>query len=420
MHVTLQPRLLSGDITAPASKSDAHRCLILAALSDTRTQLTISESSNDIDTTIDCLRALGAQIEWSNTQVTITPGPFAEGAMLHAGESGSTLRFLLPVAAAVCETSRFDGSARLPERPINALLDCMADRGTAASADKIPLTLAGKLTPGTYTLPGHISSQYISGLLMALPMLPGDSEIHLSSPLESSGYVDMTLDTMRRFSVTAERTAYGFFVQGNQQYRAQESLCVEGDWSGAAFYLAAGAIGRPITMRGLRANSLQRDRHILDYLRAFGASVTESGDAITIAPGTLRGTTIDVTDVPDLLPILSVVAAVAEGETKLTGAARLRLKESDRLESTADMLRNLSGSVTVQADSLIIQGKPHLSGGTVESCDDHRITMSAAIASIRAQEPVTIRDAHAHKKSYARFFEEFARLGGDVHVIDNG
>ena len=412
MIARISPAQLGGTIAAIASKSDAHRLLILAALSHGETRLFMEQRSEDIDATISCLRALGAQIEIFPDGVLVRGIERAnENPLLDCGESGSTFRFLLPVACALCEHVRFTGSGRLPERPIGALMQVLQAHGVAFSAERLPFASSGKLTGGDFSLPGNVSSQYLTGLLLALPLLEKDSTISLTTRLESASYVEITLHALRRFGVNVTARDGSYDVSGKQTIRSPGKLCVDGDWSNAAFFLAAGALGKPVTMTGLRLDSPQGDKMILDVLRRFGAHVEATACAVTVSPAPLVGCTIDVSETPDLLPILAVLGACATGETRLINAARLRLKESDRLASVSAMLRALGGRAEELPDALVITGGT-LAGGTVESCRDHRIAMSAAIASLCCRQEVIILGADAVKKSYPAFYTDFNRLGG--------
>ena len=417
MIATLTPAKLSGTIAAIASKSDAHRLLILAALCRGETRLILEQRSEDIDATIACLRALGAEID------LLPDGGLVRGIervnenpLLDCGESGSTFRFLLPVACALCERARFKGSGRLPERPIGELMGVLQAHGVAFSAERLPFETNGKLAGGDFALPGNVSSQYLTGLLLALPVVQTQSMIALTTRLESAAYVDITLHALKRFGVRVETQDGGYIVPGGQAIQSPGELCVEGDWSNAAFFLAAGALGNPVTMTGLHLDSPQGDKAILDALGCFGARVETTKETITVLPALLTGCTIDVGETPDLLPILAVLGACANGETRLVNAARLRLKESDRLASVSAMLRALGGRVEELPDALVITGG-QLTGGTVDSVRDHRIAMSAAIASVRCTDQVTILGAEAVKKSYPAFYSDFNRLGGHADVV---
>ena len=417
MIARISPAPLGGTVSAIASKSDAHRLLILAALSRGETKLLMEQRSEDIDATISCLRALGATIEILPDGVYVRGiERVNENPLLDCGESGSTFRFMLPVACALSERVRFTGSGRLPERPIGELMRVMQAHGVAFSAERLPFETTGRLTGGDFSLPGNVSSQYLTGLLLALPSLDEDSTISLTTRLESAAYVDITLHALRRFGVQVRAENGVYAVSGGQTIQSPGALRVDGDWSNAAFFLAAGALGNPVTMTGLNLESPQGDKAIVTALRTFGAQVEATADEVTVSPAQLAGCTIDVGETPDLLPILAVLGASAAGETRLVNAARLRLKESDRLASVSAMLRALGGTVEELPDALVITGGTFV-GGTVDSCRDHRIAMSAAIASIRCMSEVTILGADAVNKSYPAFYQDFNHLGGHADVV---
>lgn len=417
MDVKITPKPLNGTIPAIPAKSDAHRLLICAALADTPTELILSGSSEDIDATVNCLKALGAGIKHTQSGLLVHPieKPF-EYPVLDCGESGSTLRFLLPVAAALCDFVKFTGRGRLPKRPLVQLMDALKAHGVSFDGEKLPLTTKGRLKSGVFTLPGNVSSQFVTGLLLALPLLAGDSSILLTTALESASYVDITLHALSMFGVAVERKKNGFFVSGGGRFRSPGKVEVEGDWSNAAFFLCAGAMNGEVTVTGLNPRSPQGDRRIVDILRRFGAKVTESENSVTVKRSKLYGCEIDINETPDLLPALAVVAAFAEGETGFVNAARLRLKESDRLTSTAQLINALSGEAVELPDGLIVRGK-RLAGGTADSFHDHRIAMAAAVAAVGCEQPVIIKDAGATAKSYPAFFEDYARLGGIANVL---
>lgn len=417
MIATISPAPLSGRIAAIASKSDAHRLLILAALSEGETRLQMEQRSEDIDATIQCLRALGARIELLPDGVLVRGiEQIPAHSLLDCGESGSTFRFLLPVAAALGAHATFTGTGRLPERPIGELLQAMRVHGVRFSAEQLPFSIEGKFLGGAFELPGNISSQYLTGLLLALPLLEQESRILLTTPLESAAYVELTLHALRCFGVTIPGRKGEYRILGGQRYRSPGMLRVDGDWSNASFFLAAGALGAPVTVSGLGLLSPQGDKAMLDALMAFGAGVEATENAIRVLPARLRGCTIDVGETPDLLPVLAVLGACASGETRLVNAARLRLKESDRLASVSAMLRALGAAVEEQPDALVISGG-RLRGGEVDSCRDHRIAMAAAIAAIRCDGDVRILGADAVNKSYPSFFTDYNRLGGRANVV---
>lgn len=293
----------------------------------------------------------------------------------------------------------------------------MKRHGVSFSSDKLPFQISGRLRGGAYFLPGNVSSQYITGLLLALPLLSGDSALSLTSKLESGAYVKMTLSALERFGVRMETSGRACFIPGGQRFSSPGELKVEGDWSNAAFFLAAGALGGGVSLTGLDVRSFQSDRAVLDLLRRFGAGVeTRDSGAVAVGPGELRGCEIDVGEIPDLLPVLSAVAACSGGETRFTNAGRLRLKESDRLAAAAVLISSLGGRAAELPDGLVVRGGD-LAGGITDSFRDHRIAMSAAVAATRCAGPVTIMGAEAVNKSYPAFFEDYAKLGGNVYVL---
>ena len=381
MELTLPPVRISGTIEAIASKSQAHRLLLCAALADRTTRLTCAELSEDIQATARCLNAMSASVCYAADAFTVRPLAYAEGDLtLDCGESGSTLRFLLPVVAALGLCAEFKLHGRLAERPLSPLWEELEAHCCTLSRPK-PDTVRceGRLHAGVFRLPGDVSSQFISGLLFALPLLPSDSQILLTSPAQSRGYIDLTLHALARFGVTVESMPDGWHIPGGQRYRSPGRLMVEGDWSNAAFWLCAGAVSGPVTVTGLAADSAQGDRRIADILRAFGAEVRQTAEAVTVYPAPLRGCEVDVSDIPDLAPPVALLAACAAGETRLTGAGRLRIKESDRLRSIVQTLRALGVEAAEGEDSLTVRGGA-LMGGLVSSHNDHRIAMLAAIA----------------------------------------
>ena len=417
MNIVIEPSSLKGEITAIPSKSVAHRMLICAALADGPTTLRIPKTSDDIDATADCLRALGAAITVNNEDYIVEPIAQIENIpLLDCGESGSTLRFLLPVAAAAADRCRFDGHGRLPERPLSDLTDAMKEHGVSFDGEKLPFTIGGRLRGGIYRLPGNVSSQYITGLLLALPLCEEDSVIELTTALESASYIDITLSVLKTFGITVHCERNRYIIPGKQVFRSPGTLPVEGDWSNAAFFLTAAAMNNDIAMTGLNPNSAQGDRKIIALLEQLGAVTQKDNGRLTLRSDELKGCTIDIQDTPDLLPVLSVAAAFAQGKTTFINAARLRLKESDRLASSAAMIENLGGRAEVGEDELTVYGTG-LIGGTVDSCNDHRIAMSAALAATRCSKPVTILHAEAVKKSYPGFYNDYNKTGGKAHVL---
>ena len=402
MRMTITPALLQGNITPPPSKSQAHRVIIGAALAAGVSVISNANPSQDITATLSCMEALGAEVCWEDaTTVRVTGiGNAARTAapVLDCGESGSTLRFLIPIALTVAGGGEFHGRGRLMERPQTPYFEIFREKGIAFSRIHDTLTINGILTPGTYRLRGDVSSQFITGLLYALPRLAGDSEIILTSALESSGYIDMTLDALSVFGVAAVPTETGWQVPGNQQY-IPANVSIEADYSQAAFFFAARGMGNPLEITGMNPDSRQGDRVILPYEEKLDG------------PGAV---TLDVRECPDLVPALAVRAALRDGETTcITNAARLRIKESDRLASVTQVLGALGAEIQELPEGLMIHGKQALSGGvTVDAWNDHRIAMMAAVAATRCERPVTITGAECVRKSYPGFWKDYAALGG--------
>ncbi|MEG6522459.1 3-phosphoshikimate 1-carboxyvinyltransferase [Desulfotomaculum sp. 1211_IL3151] len=421
MDLRITPADLKGRVAVTPSKSDAHRILISAALANQPTLVRLSSYSKDIHVTMNCLRSLGAKIDADSPDLLhITPlWPNRVGAAdLDCGESGSTFRFLLPLAAALGVTATFTGHGRLPERPIQQLIDQLQSHGCQFDQTKLPFTVRGKITGGHYTLPGDVSSQFISGLLFALPLLAKDSLIVLTSQLESKGYAKMTMSTLKKFGVEIEELAAGYHIKGRQKYLSPQQLRVEGDWSNAAFWICAGALqGSDILCSGLNQASVQGDKEIINLLKGFAANVSLLKDTAHSIGKTLQGQCIDAAEIPDLIPIISVVAAAAQGTTEIYNAKRLRIKESDRLAAMAENLARLGADVTEKEDGLIIRGGKPLRGGSVNGFGDHRIVMSMAIAAKLCQRELIIAGAEAVEKSYPQFFDHYKMLGGIVDVI---
>ncbi len=380
MDILIQPSTLKGTIQSIPSKSQAHRALICAALSGKPELVSIERPSQDLMATkqaLEILRGAGAA---------------------DCRESGTTLRLLVPLAAALGLDVTFTGEGRLPRRPMEPLLSLLEDHGVRFSRAFLPFRLSGRLRCGNYRIPGNISSQYISGLLLALPLLEGDSLLTLTTQLESSAYVAMTLDCQKTFGLRIQPSETGWAIPGGQTYRAPGSFTVEGDWSNAAFWLAASALGSDLEVTGLSAESLQADRRI--------RTILDSGETDT-----------DVREIPDLVPVLAVLACGKTETTVLRNCGRLRLKESDRIESVKAMILSLGGRIRVEGEDLVIEGSGSLEGGAVDSFEDHRIAMAAAIAATFCRRPVLIRGAQAVSKSYPGFFADYNALGGNAHVV---
>lgn len=392
MDIIIFPGKLQGNIAAIPSKSQAHRLLICAALSDAITEVFCPETNQDIEATVLCLNAIGARISRADYTYVVHPvSEIPRTAVLDCRESGSTLRFMLPIVCALGVETTIHMSGRLPERPLSPMweelerMGCMLTRPTAST-----IHTTGKISPGTYTIAGNISSQFITGLLFALSLLDGESIIQITGKLESKPYVDMTQAVLKSFGVSTD----DFIVRGSYPLHSPGKLSVEGDWSNGAFFLAAAAMGNNICVSNLNLESFQGDRAIHEIL-------SYSCDCPVIS----------VADTPDLMPILAVYFATKNG-VAFTDIERLRLKESDRVASVSNLLHALGVRTEADQHSLkVYAGK--FTGGTVDSCNDHRIAMAAAIAATNATGPVTILGAECVRKSYPAFWQEYQRLGGN-------
>ncbi len=408
MNAKIIPSRLQGIVNAPSSKSLSHRFVIAAALSDGVSVIKNVTDSKDISATIDAMTALGADISRNGSEITVK-GIFAgktrpDSADIDCIESGSTLRFIIPIAAALGTASVFRGRGKLPERPITPYVREFEGKNVSFDYNgTMPFSISGRLSGGEYKLEGDISSQFITGLLFALPLCEEDSIIRLTSPLQSAPYVNMTIDVLQHFGIEISELSLGdypaFLIKGNQKYIATDAV-VEGDYSQAAFFYTANAMGSVITVNNLNEDSIQGDKEILNIIRSCGLAMNPF--------------TVDAGDIPDLVPILTVLGSFTNGVSRIVNAARLRIKESDRLTAIADALNNIGGQVEAGEDSLTIYPIKHFTGGTVDACNDHRIVMAAAIAATRSMNPVTIIGCEAVNKSYPSFFDDFRSLGGEV------
>lgn len=418
MNRTILPGPRTGRVIVPSSKSYAHRYFIAAALGTRPVTIRCRGICEDVLATISCLQALGAGIrEIAPEEYLVTPlSAVPEGlCVLPCGESGATLRFLLPIAGALGADAVFRRRGRLPRRPLSPLSAELCRRGMHIREQGDDLYCSGHLTPGAYTLPGDVSSQFVSGLLLALPLLPGDSTLTLTTEAESAPYLAMTEEVLTEAGICLHRQGRRYGIPGGQRPCLPASLSVEGDWSGAAFFLCAGALSREgITVEGLSLPTRQGDSAIVDLLARMGAQLQWSGSSLTVRKGQLHGICADARPIPDLIPPLCVLAAAAEGETHIRNARRLRLKESDRLAGIASLLAALGGRVTERADGLTIRGMPHLTGGCADPRGDHRLAMAAALAALAADAPVTVSGSQCIAKSYPAFWDDFYSLRGET------
>lgn len=392
MNITLEPKKLSGEIRIIPSKSQAHRLLICAALADRQTRIICPQTNEDIEATADCLDALGANIQRITDGYLVTPiSKIPKSAVFNCRESGSTLRFMLPIAAALGVDSTFKMMGRLSQRPLSPLWEEMERMGCCLSRlENGDLRCTGRLKTGIYSIDGSVSSQFITGLLFALALIPGENALQITGNVESAPYIQMTRNALSQFSVSTNDN----LIRGSFPFPSPGTVTVDGDWSNGAFFLAANALGSDIIIKGLDANSAQGDRVVADILHNL-EEIQE----------------ISAADIPDLVPILSVVAAAKNGAV-FTHIRRLRLKESDRVATVMAMLNALSIRAEATENTLTVY-PGQIQGGIVDSANDHRIAMSAAIAATIATGPVTILNAQCVAKSFPSFWEEYCRLGGE-------
>lgn len=427
--VNIEPVMLKGTVDAVPSKSVAHRAIISAALSGGECTVRNIALSKDILATLDCVKALGADFKLDKKNNLIhflrrKPINRIKNLTMDCCESGSTLRFMMPIALTTGKSITMTGRGRLMQRPQKPYFDLFSHKAISYVHNDDSISLGGQLKSGLFKLPGNISSQFISGLLFALPLLDGDSEIEVTTPMESKGYVDLTIDVLKTFGIEIENRSYRrFIIKGNQRYQPKD-YTVEGDYSQAAFFLVAGAVGCEIKCTGLNPNSLQGDKEIIDIIKRCGAAIRTYKDGSIAAVHTtkMHGITIDAAEIPDLVPILTVLCCFCKGESRIINAGRLRMKESDRLSAITDELRRLGADITEGTDYLIINGIHTLHGNTVSARGDHRIAMSEAIAACRCEGEVSITGgAEAVTKSFPNFFEVYSGLQtGPKPIINHG
>lgn len=423
-NVIINQSKLSGKVKIPSSKSICHRAVICAGLSDGISNIYNVFLSQDIEATSNAMESLGVSIvEDKNAFIIKGTGQLeVKNPIIDCCESGSTLRFLIPIAAVTGKRIEFVGKGRLIDRPLQPYYEIFDEKRLhyKNTNGKLPLTIDGKLIPGEYRINGNISSQFISGLLFALPLLDGDSNIIITTPLESRPYVDLTIEMLKIFSVNIENNDYNeIIIKGNQKYRP-EDYSVEGDFSQAAFWLVAGALGADVKCEGLNMKSLQGDMVILEIIKNMGVKLVVKDERVQALPSITRGAIIDASQCPDLVPILTVLAALSIGTTEIINAGRLRIKESDRLSAITCELNKIGADVEERSEGLIIRGIETLKGGTVNSWNDHRIAMALAIASIKCEGPMIIQEAECINKSYPDFWKDFRELGGNINEWNLG
>ncbi|MBF7096435.1 3-phosphoshikimate 1-carboxyvinyltransferase [Alkalibacter mobilis] len=429
--VEITPSTLMGTVNIPPSKSMSHRSIFCAALSDGISNIKNVLLSEDIKATCESMEALGAKIKYKKTddkreiyhlRIQGTPRPKLKKEKIDCGESGSTIRFIIPLLALLDERVTVTGRGRLVSRPLDSYYEIFDQKKIyyTNKYGELPLTIKGMLESGIYELKGDVSSQFITGLMFALPLVKGDSKIVITTDLESKPYVDMTIEMLTRFGIEIVNNDYReFMIKGNQQYQGAD-YSVEGDFSQAAFWLSAGVLGGEIYSNDLKFDSLQGDKAIVDIIGKMGGNIEKLLLGYKTTRSNLHGTTVDASQCPDLVPIVSVLAALGDGMTEVVNAKRLRIKESDRLDAITQVLTTLGADIAQYTDGLIIRGKSKLKGGEVDSFNDHRIAMAAAIASIRCEEKVIVRNAQSVNKSYPNFWEDFAGLGGVINELEHG
>ncbi len=422
LNQKIYPSKLTGTIAIPASKSEAHRLLICAAFADAPTSVECNATSQDIEATVSCLQALGACVKKTDAGFEVAPVTTpAQSALLDCGESGSTLRFMLPVVAALGCDASLTGHGRLPERPLSPLYEELCAHGADLGPQgQMPLHVGGKICGRNYKIAGNVSSQYVTGLLLAAPLM-GGLELFVTEPIESMPYIDITIEVMRLFGVEVGRRKVAdgaekgllLTVAAGAAYKTPGKVTVGGDWSNSAFWLAAGALSEEgLSVSGLDFHSAQGDKAILGALALLGARVSRFPDHVCVSRDNLHGCVLDVSSCPDLVPPLAAVACMAKGTTKIVGAARLKIKESDRLQTVSAAINALGGNVTITNDGLVIDGVDALCGGTADAANDHRIAMMSAVLATYAAGPSTVMGAECVAKSYPAFFEDLAQLGG--------
>ena len=421
VDVRIVPVPLRGKISVPASKSELHRMLICAAFSDRPVRIGAAAGylSGDIEATVRCLGSLGASVAAEDDAVTVTPvKEHKNSAVLYCGESGSTLRMLLPAAAAVCGALDVTGRGSLLGRPVGELTDEMQRHGVKFSSRTLPFSTEGLLSGGSFSVPGDITSQYLSGLLLASPLLEGGTSIELTSELASAGYAVMTLDIMERFGVHAIKDGTRYVCTG-KGYVSPEKLDTGGDFSAAAAFITMAAAGKDcdIVLTGLNAASCQPDRKVLDIVERSGADIEVSDTGIRVRSSSLGALSADAGEVPDLIPVLSAASCASTGTSVFRGCARLRYKESDRMSGMTAMLSSMGARVTSDGDTFTV-GRPEKGiSCIIDPSGDHRTVMAAAVAAYALSVPVTVRNAEAVEKSYPRFFDDLRSLGGKADVI---
>ena len=430
MKIKIKPSTLNGTIEIPPSKSYSHRAVIAAALAEggKKSKINNLKFSVDITTTTYIMENWGAEISRGESSLEIVGNDgkvVPKDKYVQCNESGSTIRFLIPIGLTNENELIFDGKGKLVDRPLDSYYRVFDKQGIFYKNEngKLPLTVNGKLKAGNYEIDGNISSQFITGLLYALPLLDGDSKLTINRNLESKGYIDLTLEILKLAGIEIVNNNYkSFDIRGNQIYKPFD-YTVEGDYSQVAFWIVAGIISanrdNEVKCLHVNKNSLQGDREIIEIVERMGANLEIFEDYVIVKPSKTKGTVIDISQCPDIAPILTVLAALSEGETRIINGERLRIKESDRITSIKTELNKLGANVAEEGDSLIIQGVQGFTGGvTVSAWNDHRIAMSLAVASSRCEKEIVLEEAESVRKSYPHFWDDFVKMGGEIEIVE--
>lgn len=418
MNVIIHPKKLKGEVIIPPSKSLSHRAIIAACLAEGVSVISNISYSKDINATIGAMEAIGAKVIRNGNQLIINGSNVKRvGDVIDANESGSTIRFMIPIALVNAEPITFTGKNNLVNRPLDSYFEIFDKQGIKyehSDGVYLPLKVSGGLKPDTYHIRGDISSQFITGLLYALPLLNGDSKIVITTNLESKGYIDLTLDVLKDFGIEIINNDYKeFIVKGNQQYKAID-YTVEGDYSQTAFFLVGGALGNDITLLGMKEDSLQGDKKIIDDIKAMNGNITFESEILKCEPSKTVGAVIDFSQSPDLGPALTVLASLSNGTSHFINASRLRIKECDRITCMLEELNKMGANITESPDSMTIYGVNELKGCIVDSHNDHRVAMALAMAATVCDSDVKILNAECVSKSYPHFWEDYIKLGGSI------
>ncbi len=415
MDIRITPAIMGGEVSAIASKSYAHRMLMCAMLTRKSGVINNVVESKDIKATINFLNALNTKVDIKDNKFYLSSGDIPKTANIDCIESGSTVRFILSILAALKVNAFVTGKEGLQKRPLIDLIKVLRENGEYVDSDTLPLNMSGEIKSGEYRINGSISSQYITGLLMALPILNGDSKIVIEGNLVSKSYLDITLEVLRLFKIDIKEETWGYAIKGNQKYIMPDNLAVQGDWSNAAFFIVLGAINKDIKVNNLVLDSNQGDREIIDIVEKMGAKVNKSDNSVSVTKAPLHSIELDAKNIPDLVPIVSILMACAKGESKITNVDRLKIKETDRLKAVQETLDRMGIENRYESNTLYIKG------GVIKpfrgiSYNDHRMVMMQAIAASIASGDSTIQGIEAVEKSYPTFFEDYKSLGGKCNV----